>query len=544
MSDETIMPFDFPQDNPTIIKVIGVGGGGGNAVNHMYKEGIHDVTFVVCNTDNQALAESPVPVKLQLGKEGLGAGNRPARAREAAEESIEDVKHMLNDGCKMVFITAGMGGGTGTGAAPIIAKTAKDMDILTVGIVTIPFLFEGNRKIDQALDGVEQMSQHVDALLVINNERLRDIYSDFSVMNAFGKADDTLSVAAKSIAEIITIRGTINLDFNDVKTVLKDGGVAIMSTGYGEGENRVSQAINDALHSPLLNNNDIFNSKKILFNISFSTKSELMMEEMNEVHDFMSKFGKDVETKWGLYIDETLENKVKFTVLATGFGIKDVPGMDNMLNKRTIEEQKKLEEQEEEEQRKDERRGDYYGRDTFKNSNKKKRHNISFSTKSELMMEEMNEVHDFMSKFGKDVETKWGLYIDETLENKVKFTVLATGFGIKDVPGMDNMLNKRTIEEQKKLEEQEEEEQRKDERRGDYYGRDTFKNSNKKKRHNIYIFSLEDLDNDDIISMVETTPTYQRTKTVLESIQSKAIAEEEETFNNNDTENGGITITF
>ncbi len=322
MSDETIMPFDFPAENPTIIKVIGVGGGGGNAVNHMYKEGIHDVTFVVCNTDNQALAESPVPVKLQLGKEGLGAGNRPERAREAAEESIEDVKGMLNDGCKMVFITAGMGGGTGTGAAPIIAKTAKDMD----------------------------------------------------------------------------------------------------------------QAINDALHSPLLNNNDIFNSKKILFNISFSTKSELMMEEMNEVHDFMSKFGKDVETKWGLYIDESLEEQVKFTVLATGFGIKDVPGMDNMMNKRTIEEQKKLEELEEEEQRKDERRGDYYGKDTFKNSNKKK-------------------------------------------------------------------------------------------------------------RHNIYIFSLEDLDNDDIISMVETTPTFQRTKTVLESIQSKAIAEEEETFNN-DAENGGITITF
>ena len=385
MSDETIMPFDFPAENPTIIKVIGVGGGGGNAVNHMYKEGIHDVTFVVCNTDNQALAESPVPVKLQLGKEGLGAGNRPERAREAAEESIEDVKGMLNDGCKMVFITAGMGGGTGTGAAPIIAKTAKDMDILTVGIVTIPFLFEGNRKIDQALDGVEKMSQHVDALLVINNERLRDIYSDFSVMNAFGKADDTLSIAAKSIAEIITISGTIT-------------------------------------------------SKKILFNISFSTKSELMMEEMNEVHDFMSKFGKDVETKWGLYIDESLEEQVKFTVLATGFGIKDVPGMDNMMNKRTIEEQKKLEELEEEEQRKDERRGDYYGKDTFKNSNKKK-------------------------------------------------------------------------------------------------------------RHNIYIFSLEDLDNDDIISMVETTPTFQRTKTVLESIQSKAIAEEEETFNN-DAENGGITITF
>ena len=236
MSDETIMPFDFQSGSPSIIKVIGVGGGGGNAVNHMYREGIHDVTFVVCNTDNQALDESPVPIKLQLGREGLGAGNRPERARDAANESLEDVKNMLNDGCKMAFITAGMGGGTGTGAAPIIAKTAKDMGILTVGIVTIPFLFEGNKKIDQALDGVEEMSKHVDALLVINNERLRDVYSDLSVMNAFGKADDTLSVAAKSIAEIITIRGKINLDFNDVKTVLKDGGVAIMSTGYGYGE--------------------------------------------------------------------------------------------------------------------------------------------------------------------------------------------------------------------------------------------------------------------------------------------------------------------
>ena len=268
MSDE-LMPFTFPESGTSsIIKVIGVGGGGGNAVNHMYREGIHDVTFVVCNTDNQALEESPVPQKIQLGSEGLGAGNRPERARAAAEESLEDVKEMLNDGCRMAFITAGMGGGTGTGAAPIIAKTAKEMNILTVGIVTIPFVFEGNKKIDQALDGVEEMSKHVDALLVINNERLRDVYSDISVMNAFGKADDTLSIAAKSIAEIITLRGTINLDFNDVKTVLKDGGVAIMSTGFGEGEGRVTQAITDALHSPLLNNNDIFKSKKVLFVIT------------------------------------------------------------------------------------------------------------------------------------------------------------------------------------------------------------------------------------------------------------------------------------
>ena len=269
---EDIVQFDFPTDSPKIIKVIGVGGGGGNAVNHMYREGIHDVTFVLCNTDNQALKDSPVPVKLQLGKEGLGAGNRPARARKAAEESIEDIKNMLNDGTKMVFITAGMGGGTGTGAAPIIAQTAKEMDILTIGIVTIPFRWEGDKKIDQALDGVEEISKHVDALLVINNEKLSEIYSELSVDDAFDKADDTLSVAAKSIAEIITLHGKVNLDFNDVKTVLKDGGVAIMSTGYGEGDNRVSEAIKNAQHSPLLNNNDIFNSKKVLLNISYSAQ--------------------------------------------------------------------------------------------------------------------------------------------------------------------------------------------------------------------------------------------------------------------------------
>ena len=360
MSDETTMPFDFPKDVQHIIKVIGVGGGGGNAVNHMYREGIHDVNFVVCNTDNQALDESPVPIKLQLGSEGLGAGNRPEKARAAAEESIEQVKDMLNDGCRMAFITAGMGGGTGTGAAPIIAKAAKDMDILTVGIVTIPFLFEGNKKIDQALDGVEEMSKHVDALLVINNERLRDVYSDISVMNAFGRADDTLSVAAKSIAEIITLRGKINLDFNDVKTVLKDGGVAIMSTGYGEGEGRVTKAINDALNSPLLNNNDIFNSKKVLFVITYSPTSELMMNEMDEIHDFMSKFGKDFETKWGLYEDSSLESKIKFTILATGFGISDVPGMDNVIQKHTKEEEERLAEQEEIRQKKEDRRSNYW----------------------------------------------------------------------------------------------------------------------------------------------------------------------------------------
>ena len=371
-NQDLVVDMGIPTTTPSIIKVIGVGGGGGNAVNHMYREGIHDVNFVLCNTDSKALSDSPVPFRLQLGKEGLGAGNRPARAREAAEESIGDIRSMLNDGTKMVFITAGMGGGTGTGAAPVIAREAKEMGILTVGIVTIPFLFEGNKKIDQALDGVEEISKHVDALLVINNERLREIYPDLNVLSAFEKADDTLSVAARSIAEIITMRGIINLDFNDVCTVLKDGGVAIMSTGYGEGDNRVTNAINDALHSPLLNNNDIFNSKKVLLSISFCAEKEgdtLMMEEMNEVHDFMSKFRPDVETKWGLSTDPSLDKKVKITILATGFGITNIPGIKDKhdAEKEAIE-SAEAERQEENE----ERRNQYYGGDEKKAGVKKR----------------------------------------------------------------------------------------------------------------------------------------------------------------------------
>ena len=371
-----------PKVQDSIIKVIGVGGGGGNAVNHMYKEGIHDVSFVLCNTDAQALNDSPVPVHLQLGKEGLGAGNRPARAREAATESIDDIRRMLDDGTKMTFITAGMGGGTGTGAAPVIAQVSKDMGILTVGIVTIPFRFEGPKKIDQALDGVEEMAKHVDALLVINNERLREIYTDLTVLDAFGKADDTLSVAAKSIAEIITIHGLINLDFNDVKTVLKDGGVAIMSTGYGEGEGRVKKAIEDALNSPLLNDNNVFNSKKILLAITFSSEKKeqqgLMMEEMNDINDFMAKFGEDFEIKWGLAIDPELGKKVKVTILATGFGIEDVEPRDRR-NRHSQEEADRIAEEEEKAAERDDRRKRYYGSDNSNTQHKRRPHIYIFS---------------------------------------------------------------------------------------------------------------------------------------------------------------------
>lgn len=361
------LDFGEPDRQNSIIKVIGVGGGGGNAVNNMYKQGIHDVSFVVCNTDAQALKDSPVPERLQLGSEGLGAGNRPEKARLAAEESIDDIKAMLSDGTKMDFITAGMGGGTGTGAAPVIAQVSKELGILTVGIVTIPFKFEGNKKIDQALDGVDEMAKHVDALLVINNERLRKVYPDLSLLNGFAKADDTLSVAAKSIAEIITVRGLINLDFNDVRTVLKDGGVAIMSTGFGEGEGRVRKAIDDALNSPLLNDNDVYNSQKILLSIAFSSDNGtdgLAMEEMNEINDFMSRFGSNFELKWGIAIDNTLEKKVKITILATGFGLndlEDVASYHSRLDKaRAKEEAQKKAEQEEADAERSNRRDIYY----------------------------------------------------------------------------------------------------------------------------------------------------------------------------------------
>ena len=373
------IPTDQSVDTPKIIKVIGVGGGGSNAVNYMFQEGIHDVTFALCNTDLQALKHSNIPKKLQLGKEGLGAGNKPERARMAAEESLKDIEALLDDGrTKMVFITAGMGGGTGTGAAPVIARVAKEKDILTVGIVTIPFRWEGNKKIDQALDGVEEMKKHVDALLVINNERLLEVYNNLSFDDAYDKADSTLSVAAKSIAEIITKYGKQNLDFNDVETVLKDGGVAIMSTGYGEGDNRVSKAIKDAQYSPLLNSNDIFNSQKILFNISYSNDHQLMVNEMDEVREFLNRFNSNYELKWGIAKDDSLGEKVKITLLATGFDIQDihVKEMDDRISLRTAEEKKRRKEEEEAAAARDRRRDQYYNNDASQSTQRSRRRNI------------------------------------------------------------------------------------------------------------------------------------------------------------------------
>lgn len=380
-NNHTMLDFGEPDKGDIIIKVIGVGGGGGNAVTHMYNEGIDDVSFLLCNTDAQALKASPVPAHLQMGP-GLGAGGNPVKGRKHTEASEEQIKELLNDGTKMVFITAGMGGGTGTGGAPVIARISKSMGILTVGIVTIPFLFEGENKIDQALDGVEEMAKHVDALLVINNERLRDLYSDLDIMDAFAKADDTLCVAAKSIAEIITTEGFLNLDFEDVTTVLKDGGIAIMSTGYGEGEGRVKAAIEDALNSPLLNNNNVFNSKRILLSISYNKEGSgntgLRMEEMNDVHEFMGQFKNRFEGKWGLTVNPELGNKVKVTLLASGFGLNDVDGMNEHMTAKAHQEALEANTaKEEEEERKAERRDGYYGK---KEDVKKRAHVFVFKS--------------------------------------------------------------------------------------------------------------------------------------------------------------------
>ena len=347
MSEETRqgLPFDIPTDAPRIIKVIGVGGGGSNAVENMYEKGIHNVSFAICNTDRQALFHSNIPVKVQLGEsttEGLGAGNDPNVARLAAEESRESIKQLFEDGTKMAFITAGMGGGTGTGAAPVVAEIAKSMNILTIGIVTIPFRFEMGKKIKQALRGVAEIAKHVDALLVINNERLLDIYPKLDIEEGFRKVDEVLTTATKSIAEIITARGKINLDFRDVKKVLKNGGVAIMSYGIESGENRLDKAFRKAMHSPLLNNNDIYKSKKLLFNIYYNPNEPMLVEEINAVNHFMEQFEyENIEVIWGLSKDCELNNgEVKVTVLATGFGMNNIPGMEPLIEAQKEEEER------------------------------------------------------------------------------------------------------------------------------------------------------------------------------------------------------------
>jgi len=327
-----LIEFELPVNGEKIIKVIGVGGGGGNAVNHMYRQGIKDVDFAVCNTDAQALMNSPVPFKVQLGSElteGRGAGNKPGVGRDSALENIADIEKLLDGNTKMVFITAGMGGGTGTGAAPVIAQAARDRKILTIGIVSIPFRNEGRLRIQQAIEGIRELESHVDSLLVINNERIREIYGDFPISKAFSKADDVLAIAAKGIAEIITCPGFINVDFEDVRTVMKDSGVAIMGSFMAAGENRARKAVEGALNSPLLNNNDICGAKNILVNITSGETNEVTMDEMNLINEYVQEMaGNNADLIYGIAVDQNIGEALSVTVIATGFKTSSIPELN------------------------------------------------------------------------------------------------------------------------------------------------------------------------------------------------------------------------
>ena len=364
--DDNTYDFDLAKAPQTIIKVIGVGGGGGNAVSNMYREGIRDVSFVLCNTDNQALQKSEVPNKLLIGQNtthGLGSGNVPEVGEKAALESEEDIYRMLDDGTRMAFVTGGMGGGTGAG--PVVAKISKDMGILTVGIVTIPFVFEGRPKIVKALRGVRNMAQNVDSLLVINNERLRN-FADMPVPQANRKADETLTIAAKSIAEIVTTDLEQNVDFADVDTTMRNSGVALISIGFGEGEGRLRQAITEALESTLVNDvNNIFNAKRVAFVIYYSHEDELRISEMDDIHDFMSQFKTEYEVKWGHGYDDSLGHKIKITILVTGFGLEDILTKTEQQELVTEEQLREMAEKEEAERKRraeeDALMGRYYG---------------------------------------------------------------------------------------------------------------------------------------------------------------------------------------
>ncbi len=325
------LEFDLPKDTSSIIKVIGVGGGGSNAVNHMFKQGIKGVDFIVCNTDRQALDISPVPLKVQLGAsltDGCGAGSIPEIGKNSAIENIDEIRAILSTGTKMVFVTAGMGGGTGTGAAPVVAQIAKDMGILTVGIVTVPFGFEGRKRRQQAEEGLDEMRKNVDTLLVINNEKLREISGNLSIGNAFSQADDVLAMAAKGIAEVISVTGNINVDFNDVNTVMKNSGVAIMGSASAGGENRAIEAVQHALSSPLLNDNDISGAKYVLLNITYG-ENEVLMDEITAITDFIQdEAGSTADVIWGHGFDANLGEKLSVTIIATGFNSAPITGFE------------------------------------------------------------------------------------------------------------------------------------------------------------------------------------------------------------------------
>lgn len=330
------LPLVLDIQEDVIIKVLGVGGGGCNAVNYMYTQGIQDVSFMVCNTDTQALAKMSVPAKLPIAQRG--AGGVPEKARNFAEENRDRIREALDDGTRMLFVAAGMGGGTGTGASPVVAEIARELNILTVGIVTIPFAFEGKKTIRKAVKGIAELARHTDALLVINNEKLKQLFSDFDLPNAFSKADEVVCNAARSIAEIITVPGYVNTDFQDVYNTLKDGNMAIMNVGIAGGEKRITHAIENALNSPLVNTTNVHGAGRILLNFYCSHEHAVRMEELNEVQAFSNSIGEEVDIKWGVSYDDTLGDSVRVTIIATGYSVSDIPELEAVMEEQGIAE--------------------------------------------------------------------------------------------------------------------------------------------------------------------------------------------------------------
>ena len=400
--NEIPLGFNLPKDKTeNIIKVIGVGGGGGNAVTNMYKRGICNVAFAVCNTDSQALAKCEVPVRVQLGESGLGTGGDPQKGKQEAEEAIREIENLFSDETQMVFITAGMGGGTGTGASPVVARIAKEKGILTVGIVTIPFRFEGKLRIKKALQGVEEMRKNVDALLVINNERLIDLYANemMDTVEALAKADEILTISTKSIAEIITVKGIINRDFCDVQTVMKDGGTSLISVGEASGEHRIEKAFMKALDSPLLSNMHVEKAEKLLYIIYSCDEHPVGISELGEINELMEDFEQDIEVLWGLYRDNSLGENVKVALIASGLDEKTTDGGSTQIEDKEFDRQMES----------------YYG-------TKRKEGEIPIQQKAEEATSEPTEeiTHDNMQEVeGEEPQTE-GNNIFQQLKNKLE----------------------------------------------------------------------------------------------------------------------------
>lgn len=468
-----LIEFDIPQDKSSIIKVFGVGGGGSNAVNHMFELGIEGVNYVICNTDNQALEMSEVPNKVQLGsslRQGLGAGSKPEIGREATEEAIDQLEEILQTGTKMIFITAGMGGGTGTGGAPVVAKLARDMGILTVAIVTTPFSFEGKKRLAQAQAGIDELKSEVDALLVISNDKLREVYGNLRMSEAFGKADDILTVAAKGIAEIITKTGYINVDFEDVNTVMRDSGVALMGVGIASGDNRSFVAIEEALQSPLLNDNNISGARRVLLNMSYG-EEEITMDEMDEITDYVQNaIGVESDNFiFGLTQDESLGDNVRVTLIATGFESKEelqkkekeghrvVHTLDNTTtigrnvsgSKSPSEPFLKQDEKENSRQIQLEFRSDK----TKQNSNQAILSNIDKVEKITIKEQSVNEqVIDIQEEFSQELEDNYDLQdedqkiientLDERLERLKSFSVKYRGNSVEEMEQIPAYIRK------------------------------------------------------------------------------------------------------